>query len=70
MNNVEVLVIKRLTQKYINYHEKSETIKYNGVIVQIEIDGLEAYIDIYYDGLYRERQYKFDPEKEIVESYR
>ncbi len=69
MNNLEVLLIGRLRYNFRNYREKDELLYYNGCAVSITIDGDEAEILIMSNGTLRERNLKYDSEKDLVESY-
>ncbi len=69
MNNVEVLVCRRLMYMYRNYKEKDEVLFYQGFTIEITIDGTKATYTIEGDGLSRDRVFVYDSETDTAEKY-
>ncbi len=69
MNHLEVLLIGRLRYNYRNFCEKDEVLYYKGCAALITIEGDEAEILIMSHGYGRERTFRYDIEKDLVENY-
>lgn len=69
MNNIEVLVVRKLIYDFRNYQEKSDILYYNDAVITIEIESTRAEFTIYYDDLYRTRVLEYDSEFDIAEIY-